>query len=491
MPEFLPQPAHDSAIGRTIRWLRAHWIAFLLTSLALLIPCFWHAHIQAGDLGSHLYTAWLTQSVESGLLPGLHLERQYTNVLIDLLLSHLLPYFGVLGTARITVGFCVLIFFWGSFALASVAVDRAAWTVAPLLAMLSYGAIFHWGFFNCYLSVGFSFFGLALIAAGSGWELLLLPIVLALAALAHPLGAASLVALGLYLAALRFLPLKLQFVTTVLVIVLPFTLRFWLARHWQVLPQESHRYWLLGADQFEVYDHKYLWIAATVLLLCASALFVSLRTKTLPRTSLWLQFYSAIALVVALAPGGFYDENTFGIMGFLPDRASLYSAAALAALTAVCRPRRWFAAATSVIALVFFAMLFRDTAQLERRYDKVAQLVHPYSGKRIISIIPPVPGSRIHEDHTLDLACIGRCYSYNNYEPSSKQFRLKADPGNRFVDVDQDALDDMPDGNYIVQPADLPLYEVFPCGPGITDLCITELQANQPNGNVPNIAAIP
>ena len=35
------------------------WEMFLglLISPALLIPCFWHRHIQAGDLASHVYNA--------------------------------------------------------------------------------------------------------------------------------------------------------------------------------------------------------------------------------------------------------------------------------------------------------------------------------------------------------------------------------------------------------------------------------------------------
>src|ERR1019366_1605704 len=147
-----------------------------VTSAALLIPCFWHRHIQACDLGSHLYTAWLTQSVSRGLLPGLHLGRQYTNVLVDLLLSKLFPYFGAIGTERLVVGLCVLIFFWGAFAFASAAARRAAWNAAPLLAMVAYGAIFHWGFFNFYLSAGLSFFALAIVVSVTGKDLLLFPL---------------------------------------------------------------------------------------------------------------------------------------------------------------------------------------------------------------------------------------------------------------------------------------------------------------------------
>src|SRR5258705_5657972 len=44
----------------------------LLVSAAILIPCFWQRHIQAGDLASHVYNAWLAQLVETGKAPGVY-----------------------------------------------------------------------------------------------------------------------------------------------------------------------------------------------------------------------------------------------------------------------------------------------------------------------------------------------------------------------------------------------------------------------------------
>jgi hypothetical protein len=56
-------------------------------SLLLLVPCFWQPRIQAGDLSSHLYNAWLAQLIERGQAPGLTLARQSNNVLFDLMLG--------------------------------------------------------------------------------------------------------------------------------------------------------------------------------------------------------------------------------------------------------------------------------------------------------------------------------------------------------------------------------------------------------------------
>src|SRR6516165_5514236 len=135
-------------------------------SMALLVPCFWHRHIEAGDLGSHVYNAWLAQLIGEGQAPGLFLVRQYDNVLFDLLLVHLAKLFGFALAEKVAVSICVLIFFWGLFVFAGAASGRWPWLLAPAFAMLSYGYIFHMGFMNYYVSLGLASFGLALL-----WEL--------------------------------------------------------------------------------------------------------------------------------------------------------------------------------------------------------------------------------------------------------------------------------------------------------------------------------
>ena len=55
------------------QWLRAaatgRWI-YALVSLVLLAPCYWQPRLQAGDLSSHIYNAWLAQLIESGRADG-------------------------------------------------------------------------------------------------------------------------------------------------------------------------------------------------------------------------------------------------------------------------------------------------------------------------------------------------------------------------------------------------------------------------------------
>src|SRR5438045_8239851 len=128
---------------------RRRWLA-LVMSAALLIPCFWHRRIAAGDLASHVYNAWLAQLIEKGQAPGLYLVRRWNNILVDLALLHLSNLFGLPAAEKIVVSLCALIFFWGAFALVSTITRRAPWFLVPCLAMLTYGWRFNVGFFYYY-----------------------------------------------------------------------------------------------------------------------------------------------------------------------------------------------------------------------------------------------------------------------------------------------------------------------------------------------------
>jgi hypothetical protein len=140
-------------------------------SILLLAPCFWQPRIQAGDLSSHLYNAWLAQLIERGLAPGLTLARQSNNVLFDWILSGLMPAFGAAAAQRIAVSAAVLVFFWGAFAFVwcSSRPRKAPWQLVPCLSMLAYGWVFHMGLFNFYMSLGLCFGALALRRQPKRW----------------------------------------------------------------------------------------------------------------------------------------------------------------------------------------------------------------------------------------------------------------------------------------------------------------------------------
>src|SRR5258707_4791045 len=163
-------------------------VLVLLVSATILIPCFWQRHIQAGDLASHVYNAWLAQLVETGKAPGVYTVWRGENVLFDLMLLKLGKAFGFGVAEKIAVSLCVLVFFWGVFTLISVATRKRSWLLVPGLAMLAYGYVFYMGFMNYYLSLGLACFGLAALWHCEKRGILVAVVLAPLVLLAHPLG---------------------------------------------------------------------------------------------------------------------------------------------------------------------------------------------------------------------------------------------------------------------------------------------------------------
>ncbi len=111
------------------RWqfVRARKSTILAISIVVIVPCLWHRRIEAGDLASHVYNAWLAQLIEKGQAPGLYIVRQWNNVLFDWLLLHAANLMGFVAAEKIVVSACSLIFFWGVFSLVAAASGRPPW----------------------------------------------------------------------------------------------------------------------------------------------------------------------------------------------------------------------------------------------------------------------------------------------------------------------------------------------------------------------------
>src|SRR5689334_20939801 len=179
---FLYEGNATMAFLRRRRWL------ILALSAAMLIPCFWHGRIEAGDLASHVYNAWLAQLIEKGQAPGLYIAKQWNNILFDVLLLRAASIFGIGPAQKIVVSICVLVFFWGVFAFIRTLTGRPPWFLLPCIAMLAYGYSFSMGFMNYYVSLGLACFGLALGLRAQRFEWAVVAAAAALTFLAHPIG---------------------------------------------------------------------------------------------------------------------------------------------------------------------------------------------------------------------------------------------------------------------------------------------------------------
>jgi len=478
------------ALGICRGFLGAYSRRLVAISALALIPCFWHREIEATDLGSHLYNAWLVQLIERGETHGLWIEHRSNNILFDYLLSGLGTLVSLRIAEKIAVSIVVLIFFWGAFAFLSAATRRASWYLLPAIAMVAYGWTFELGFFNYYLALGLSFWALAVCWRGERRERLIALALVPLIVLAHPLGLFWLLGAAAYIAAAERIRPRyhaLLFVAGVCALV---GMHEYLWHHYVVEARELPFSYFNGADQFLLFSPRYQITEYAFLLLAGLSLVLdrlrarregdSHRAYLVP-----LELYLLICAATVLLPRGARVPGHIGAVALLTDRLTTVSAILLCCLIAAARPRKWHFIAFAALAVVFFGFLYQDTGKISRMEDRVTRLVRtlPPNQRVMGTILAPIE-SRIPIQHILDRACIGYCFSYGNYEPGSRMFRVRALPGNPYVLSDYSLAVQMEDGYYTVDPSDLPVYQVYQCGEGGRDFCVHALEAGEENDDL-------
>jgi hypothetical protein len=434
---------------------------YAAASAVALIPCFWQSRIQAGDLASHVYNAWLAQLIQQGKAPGLAIVPQLTNVLFDWILSALFRAFGAAAAERIAVSIAVLVFVWGAFAFCR-AVSGRAWPVFPVILAVAYGWVFHMGFFNFYLGLGLSFWALALAWSFRPRGLAAAAVLFAVAGVAH--GLPVVWALG----------------------VLAYA---WICRRWSDSP-----WWRLGFGIAAILALRIV-LSATVMTrwkpsqfqFCWGAGEVWVYPTHVAAAALALGLLWGIQIAVLAQHAGarrFFGGPIFqvcaltavGIVAipdwinltwyqhplvFLSERTSLPLAICLCALVAAAPMRRWYAYAAGAVALLFFTTLFLDESSLNGFEDaEEALLAGLPPMQRVISAVE-MPDEHVNAlTHMVDRLCVGRCYSWANYEPATAQFRIRVVGPQSIVAPVDEATWRVQAGTYLVQPKDLPLYQV-------------------------------
>ena len=486
----IPRVVRDPVTLDSSHFVRDRWPILVLISIVLVLPCFWHRHIEAGDLGSHTYNAWLVQLIKQGRAPGLWVKNIWQNVLFDWMLSGLGSLFGFGLGEKIAGSLAVLLFFWSVFAFVS-AVSRAVpWTLLPAMAMLAYGWTFQIGLFNYYLAIGLSFLALSIFCGTRGWKRLYALAVTPLIFLAHPLGLAWFLGAALYILLAERAPQRFAVHLPAIAGLLLLLIHKFMWRRLTVSSSGGSIsfYKINGIDQLVLYGNHYKPLAGGLLLFVTACLLFDVvrRRKEEGYWSRWrlpLQLYMVVEFAVLLLPDYVHLSRYPAAITLLLQRLGLVSAILMLALLGTLERRTWHAVGFGLSACVFFFFSYQDTARINSMETHAEQLVSelPF-GTRVMATIYQPPGTAVNWiDDIVDRACIERCFSFDNYEPSSGQFRVRALPGNGIVTTSvQDSLD-MERGNYVVKPQDLPVYQVYQCSPSITDLCIRKLDAGERN----------
>ncbi|MGA7062203.1 MAG: hypothetical protein WBY69_13420, partial [Candidatus Acidiferrales bacterium] len=297
------------ALAQSLTFVRGNLWKFLFVSAAVLVPCLWHRMIVAGDLGSHLYNAWLAQLVERGQAPGLWLAWRWNNVLFDYWLDGLGRIFSLQVAVKIAVSAIVLIFFWGMFALVCAATRRAPWYLCPCIAIFAYGYSFHMGFMNFYISLGLAFFGMAILWRGKGWDWLV-PVALApFIILAHPLGFAWLVGGSAYVIIAERIPRRYQIFLLAAGAAVLFAAHYYFWHFDVVEARTGPIYYFNGTDQLLLFGARYVIPELALLVFIFVALGADFFSRPWGQFRLEdyvvpLQLYIIVCLGVILLPDG-------------------------------------------------------------------------------------------------------------------------------------------------------------------------------------------
>ncbi len=458
-------------------------LVYVALSVALVAPCFWQPRLQAGDLSSHIYNAWLAQLIESGRAEGLQVVRQTTNVLFDLILSGLFRLVGPEWAQRVAVSTAVLTFVWGALAFVQAVAGRRSWHLLPCIAMLAYGWVFHMGFFNFYLSMGLCFWAMSLAWTPSRARLAAAAVLLAIAYTAHALPVAWTLGLVAYtLLARRLPPRRRAALTAGFVVALAgahLALRQVMVTRWS----PSQLALATGVDQVWVFDGKYYVVLAGLLLVWGLLFLALVRCRGAREVvgSVAFQLCVIGAAVVLVLPESVLLPGFAHSLSYIAERMSLGVAICVCGLLGAAQPRVVERYALMAVALVFFGFVYRDERALNAFEDRMQDVVSSLPpGERVVTSIQDLALRSNAVTHIIDRVCIGRCYSYANYEPSTKQFRVRATAPNAIVVTKYGDSWDLQTGRYQVRRRDVPIYDVEVCPDG--RLRVRELQAGVRNG---------
>lgn len=478
----------------TMTFLRRRRWLILAVSVLVLIPCLWHRRIEAGDLASHVYNAWLAQLIEKGQAPGLYIAKQWNNILFDVILLWVAKVVGLNAAQKIAVSVCVLIFFWGVFAFVSAITKRPPWLLTPCMAMLAYGYSFSMGFMNYCLSLGLACFALAMVWRARRVDWIGGAVLAVLALVAHPMGFLWLMGTLAYVKMKAKLPGWWK-AALPLAAAAGFYAFHWYAAHRPGLSADWDRgpfYLYNGADQLVLYGRRYIWIAAGAFcfgVVCVAAEFY----RRWRDADFWKPFelpfewYAVAFCATALLPENLRPSPNGGWIGLLDSRLTTISATFGLCFLGLLKPRKWHLAGFGACALVFFSFLYQDTGWMNRLEANAEELVSSLApGTRVLATIAAPRGSRLpFVHHAVERACIGHCFSYENYEPPSKEFRVRVQEGSSVVTASTDDAEDMASGEYQVDESDLPLKQIYQCdAKDLAKLCIRDLTAGELNGRM-------
>jgi hypothetical protein len=439
-------------------------VRVVIISLLVLVPCFWQSRIQAGDLSSHLYNAWLSILIGEGKAPGLKIVAQHTNVLFDLMLAGLMRTVGPWAAEHIAVPITVLVFFWGAFAVVCAVSRTRPWYLLTFLAMLAHGWVFHMGFMNFYLATGLSLWAFALLWKPTLQSAIAAVPLIALAAFAHTVPLAWMFGCIAYAWVAREIRPRARLILMVAAVAGLIIVRHFLMTHFPARWSLEQVISMTGADQMSVFESKYHPLEFILLVVLFSLFTRAVQRKGEERMLLGIPFQLCLitSIAVLVLPDAVALPGYAHPLWYIAERMSLIVGVTCCALLGGVTPGQRESMATAVLMGLFFSFLYVDTRALNHVEDLMTQSVARIPvGSRVISALCDERRNVNLLAHNLDRACIRRCFSYANYEAATTQFRIRAAGVNPIVVANDDDSGALQQGSYTVKSYDAPLYQIY------------------------------
>ena len=384
-----------------------------LISIALLIPCFWQSRIQAGDLSSHLYNAWLGTEIQAGRAPGLELATPSTNVLFDRVLLWLTSAGGSSFAEHVAVPAAVLVLFWGGVVWIRVATGAVPWFLMPCLAMLAYGWTFHNGLFNFYLGTGLTFWALAL-----GWKpgyarLAGAGALLALGYWSHAIGPLWGAGVLIYVYVARWVREERRVWLMAATIVAVGALRVFLDWRYVTLSTTNQVLEMSGIDQVWVFGPKYIAVSLALGLMWG---FLLLRLENAEGwrallRSIPFQLCVVMSLAILVLPTRVEIRAYRSALSFITERLTLPFGFLICLLLSSARPLAWQRWGLAGTVAVFFSFLAVDARALNQWEDQAVRAIEEVPrGARVVTSFRDWNSRTIQGLYPAERACIGRCY---------------------------------------------------------------------------------
>jgi hypothetical protein len=289
-------------------------------------------------------------------------------------------------------------------------------------------------------------------------------LMLAVAYVAHAIPVAWTLGIAVYTWIARRVRPRDRVVLTFVGVAALFALRRFIMAHF------AHRWSLLqgigliDTDQTILFGPKYFPIAAALFLIGIYLFVQRMENKGALRAVFEIPFQLCLlsSAVIVLLPGALMLPGFNHALDYINDRMSLVAALAFCGVIANVRPSRWLASAVALTAVSYFALVFVDERAQNRVEDRIEQAVAQLPpGSHVINGLCD-SGSRIHPwAHNLDRVCIGKCWSWGNYEPASGAFRVRVSGSNEVVVADSLDAEEIEGGKYVIRKSDPPLYQVF------------------------------